>query len=74
MLTDEGGELTSSGERFLCTFGADLMSRPRSRRVFFNLASTGLSVVITSKDSSALQFCAVFWSLDGSSEFPGAAH
>jgi DNA-binding transcriptional ArsR family regulator len=34
VLTDEGGELTSSGERFLCTFGADLMRRSASRRVF----------------------------------------
>jgi len=32
VLTDEGGELTPSGERFLCTFGADLASP--SRRVF----------------------------------------
>ena len=32
VLTDEGGEVTSSGERFLCTFGADLTS-PR-RRLF----------------------------------------
>jgi DNA-binding transcriptional ArsR family regulator len=32
VLTDEGGELTASGERFLCTFGADLASR--ARRVF----------------------------------------
>src|SRR5215468_6701220 len=32
VLTDEGGELTPSGERFLCTFGADLTSP--SRRVF----------------------------------------
>lgn len=31
-LTDEGGELTLSGEQFLCTFGADLMSP--ARRVF----------------------------------------
>src|ERR1700724_2005328 len=29
VLTDEGGEVTSSGERFLCTFGADLTSPPR---------------------------------------------
>jgi DNA-binding transcriptional ArsR family regulator len=31
-LTDEGGEVTSSGERFLSAFGADL--RPRTRRMF----------------------------------------
>jgi DNA-binding transcriptional ArsR family regulator len=34
VLTDEGGEVTSSGERFLCTFGADLIRRPASRRMF----------------------------------------
>ena len=34
VLTDEGGELTSSGQRFLSTFGADLMRWPDSRRVF----------------------------------------
>jgi DNA-binding transcriptional ArsR family regulator len=34
VLTDEGGELTPSGERFLSTFGADLTSRPQTRRVF----------------------------------------
>jgi DNA-binding transcriptional ArsR family regulator len=32
VLSDEGGELTSSGQRFLCTFGADLS--PHSRRIF----------------------------------------
>jgi DNA-binding transcriptional ArsR family regulator len=34
VLGDEGGELTSSGERFLRTFGADLSPRPGSRRIF----------------------------------------
>src|SRR5262245_50424119 len=32
VLTDEGGEVTSSGERFLSAFGVDL--RPRPRRIF----------------------------------------
>src|SRR5215472_16709970 len=32
VLTDEGGEVTSSGERFLSSFGVDL--RPRTRRIF----------------------------------------
>jgi DNA-binding transcriptional ArsR family regulator len=32
VLTDEGGEVTSSGERFLSVFGVDL--RPRTRRIF----------------------------------------
>jgi hypothetical protein len=32
VLTDEGGEVTSSGERFLSAFGADL--KPQSRRIF----------------------------------------
>ena len=32
VLTDEGGEVTSSGERFLSAFGADL--RPPTRRIF----------------------------------------
>jgi len=32
VLTDEGGEVTPSGERFLSVFGVDL--RPRTRRVF----------------------------------------
>ena len=31
VLTDEGGELTPSGERFLGAFGADLATRARSR-------------------------------------------
>lgn len=31
-LTDEGGEVTSSGERFLSAFGADL--KPTTRRIF----------------------------------------
>jgi DNA-binding transcriptional ArsR family regulator len=34
VLTDEGGELTVSGERFLSGFGADLTARSRSRRIF----------------------------------------
>jgi DNA-binding transcriptional ArsR family regulator len=32
VLTDEGGEVTSSGERFLSEFGVDL--KPRTRRMF----------------------------------------
>jgi len=32
VLTDEGGEVTASGGRFLAAFGADL--RPRTRRIF----------------------------------------
>jgi hypothetical protein len=32
VLTDDGGEVTSSGERFLAAFGADLT--PRTRRIF----------------------------------------
>jgi DNA-binding transcriptional ArsR family regulator len=32
VLSDEGGELTASGERFLAAFGADLT--PRTRRIF----------------------------------------
>jgi hypothetical protein len=32
MLTDEGGEVTSPGERFLSEFGVDL--KPRTRRMF----------------------------------------
>jgi DNA-binding transcriptional ArsR family regulator len=32
VLTDEGGEVTASGERFLSAFGADLT--PRTRRIF----------------------------------------
>jgi hypothetical protein len=32
VLTDEGGEVTSSGGRFLSAFGADLT--PRTRRIF----------------------------------------
>jgi DNA-binding transcriptional ArsR family regulator len=34
VLTDEGGEVTTSGEQFLCSFGADLSPGPRSRRLF----------------------------------------
>ena len=32
VLTDEGGEVTPSGERFLCEFGVEL--KPRTRRLF----------------------------------------
>jgi len=32
VLTDDGGEVTTSGERFLAAFGVDL--RPRTRRIF----------------------------------------
>jgi len=32
LLTDDGGEVTPSGERFLAAFGVDL--RPRTRRIF----------------------------------------
>jgi hypothetical protein len=33
VLTDEGGEVTTSGEQFLCSFGADLSPDSRSRRL-----------------------------------------
>ena len=50
VLTDEGGEVTSSGEHFLSAFGVDL--RPRTWRISASLVSTGASVAITSRDSS----------------------
>lgn len=34
VLTDEGGELTDSGRRFLRAFGVDLTTTPHSRRLF----------------------------------------
>jgi DNA-binding transcriptional ArsR family regulator len=34
ILTDEGGEITEAGARFLTRFGADVVARPRSRRIF----------------------------------------
>ena len=34
VLGDDGGELTPAGEKFLCTFGADLVPPPGSRRLF----------------------------------------
>jgi DNA-binding transcriptional ArsR family regulator len=34
VLTDEGGEVTTSGEQFFCSFGADLSAGRRSRRLF----------------------------------------
>ncbi len=34
VLTDEGGEVTAAGERFLMSFGADLAATARSRRLF----------------------------------------
>jgi DNA-binding transcriptional ArsR family regulator len=34
VLTDEGGEVTASGEEFLCSFGSDLSAARRSRRLF----------------------------------------
>jgi len=34
VLSDDGGELTPSGEKFLCTFGADLVPPAGSRRLF----------------------------------------
>jgi DNA-binding transcriptional ArsR family regulator len=34
VLTDEGGEVTSAGEQFLCSLGVDLTHPARSRRLF----------------------------------------
>jgi DNA-binding transcriptional ArsR family regulator len=34
VLTDQGGEVTPSGEAFLCAFGADVSAGRRSRRIF----------------------------------------
>ena len=33
-LSDEGGEVTPAGERFLCSFGVDLTAPARSRRIY----------------------------------------
>jgi Predicted transcriptional regulators len=72
VLTDEGGEVTSSGERFLSAFGADL--RPRIGGFSASLVSTGASVVITSRDSSELGYWIVYWSSDGSNACRAAVH
>jgi DNA-binding transcriptional ArsR family regulator len=71
VLTDEGGEVTSSGGRFLSAFGADL--RPRTRRIFCQ-PCLDWSGVITSRDSSELGFWIVYWSSDGSSVCRTAVH
>jgi DNA-binding transcriptional ArsR family regulator len=34
VLTDDGGEVTSAGERFFCSFGVDLSAAAGSRRLF----------------------------------------
>jgi DNA-binding transcriptional ArsR family regulator len=34
ILTEDGGEVTDAGTRFLTRFGADLMAKSRSRRIF----------------------------------------
>lgn len=34
VLTDEGGEVTPEGERFLMSFGVDLTATAKSRRLF----------------------------------------
>ncbi len=64
VLTNEGGEVTSSGERFLSAFGVDL--RPRTRRIFCQPCLDWSERVITSRDSSELEFWIVYWSLNGS--------
>src|SRR6516165_2801416 len=72
ILTDEGGEVTSSGERFLSAFGVDL--KPQTRRFSASLVSTGASVAITSGDSSELGFWIVYWSSVGSKVRQAAVH
>ena len=72
VLTDEGGEVTSSGERFLSAFGVDL--KPQTRRFSASLVSTGASVAITSGDSSELGFWIVYWSSVGSNVRQAAVH
>ena len=70
VLTDEGGEVTSSGERFLSAFGANL--RPRIGGFSASLVSTGASVVITSRDSSELRFWTAYWKLGWLNGVPGS--
>jgi DNA-binding transcriptional ArsR family regulator len=70
VLTDEGGEVTSSGERFLSAFGADL----RLGGFSASLVSTGASAVITSRDSSEPGFWIVCWNSDGSNPWRAAGH
>ena len=67
ILTDEGGEVTSSGERFLSAFGVD-------GGFSASLVSTGASVAITSGDSSELGFWIVYWSSVGSNVRQAAVH
>ena len=69
VLTDEGGEVTSSGGHFLSAFGGRGLGGFSA-----SLVSTGASVVITSRDSSALGFWIVYWSSDGSNVCRAAVH
>ena len=64
VLTDEGGEVTSSGARFLSAFGADL--RPRTRRIFCQPCLDWSERRYHLKGVSELGFWIVCWSSDGS--------
>jgi DNA-binding transcriptional ArsR family regulator len=72
VLTDEGGEVTASGGRFLCAFGADLT--PRTRRIFCQPCLDWSERRFTSRDSSELGFWIVYWSSDGSNVCRAAVH
>jgi hypothetical protein len=65
VLTDDGGELTPSGGRFLAAFGVDL--KPRTRRIFCQpCLDWSERAGITSRDSSEPGSWIVWSSSDGS--------
>ena len=72
VLTDEGGEVTSSGERSFLR--SALISRPGPGGYSASLVSTGASVDVTSRGSSGLGSWIVYWSSDGSNAFRTVAH
>ena len=72
MLTDEGGEVTPSGEQFFHSFGADLSPARRSRR-FFCEPCLDWSAAITSEVLSAPRFSVACRNSIGSNAFLGPA-
>jgi hypothetical protein len=73
VLSDEGGELTVAGKRFLTSFGSALMPAPGSRRTSADPAWIGASGAITSRAMSAQRYAAVVSNAAGSCVSEGHA-
>jgi hypothetical protein len=65
VFSEDRGEMTKAGVRFLTQFGAELDSQAGRWRIFCRAVWIGVSGAIISPDLSARKSCGVVWTLIG---------